>query len=152
MTRTRTLPLALTFAASLLAIAAPAAHSVEMVSVDREVINLRTGPGTAHEATWRLNRGYPLMVTGRRNGWLAVRDFENDTGWVLGRLTAKKPHFVVKAQDVNIRGGPGTRYRVVGKARYGEVMKTLERRDGWARIRNAEGLSGWISRRLLWGW
>lgn len=152
MSRTRTLSLTLALAASLFTLAAPAAHAIEMVSVDREVINLRTGPGTSHEATWRLNRGYPLIVTGRKGGWLSVRDFENDTGWVLGRLTAKKPHFIVKGQDVNMRSGPGTRYRVVGKAQYGEVMKTLERRSGWAKVRNADGLTGWVSRKLLWGW
>lgn len=152
MSRTRTLSLTLALAASLLALAAPAAHAVEMVTVDRDVINMRAGPGTGHQATWRLNRGYPLIVTARKNGWLAVRDFENDTGWVLGRLTAKKPHFIVKKQDVNIRSGPGTRYKVVGKAKYGEVLRTLERRSGWAKVRNADGLTGWVSRKLLWGW
>jgi len=152
MSRTRTLSLTLALAASLLALAAPAAHAVEMVTVDRDVINMRAGPGTGHQATWRLNRGYPLIVTARKNGWLAVRDFENDTGWVLGRLTAKKPHFIVKKQDVNIRSGPGIRYKVVGKAKYGEVLRTLERRSGWAKVRNADGLTGWVSRKLLWGW
>ncbi|MCM5571454.1 SH3 domain-containing protein [Burkholderiaceae bacterium FT117] len=149
MSRTRTLSLTLALAASLFT---PAAHAVEMVTVDRDVINMRAGPGTGHQATWRLNRGYPLIVTARKNGWLAVRDFEDDTGWVLGRLTAKKPHFIVKKQDVNIRSGPGTRYKVVGKAKYGEVLRTLERRSGWAKVRNADGLTGWVSRKLLWGW
>jgi len=152
MSRTRTLSLTLAIAASLFTLAAPSAHAVEMVTVDRDVINMRAGPGTGHQATWRLNRGYPLIVTARKNGWLAVRDFENDTGWVLGRLTAKKPHFIVKKQDVNIRSGPGTRYKVVGKAKYGEVLRTLERRSGWAKVRNADGLTGWVSRKLLWGW
>ncbi|MFA7665388.1 MAG: SH3 domain-containing protein [Burkholderiaceae bacterium] len=138
--------------AVLLAFSAAAAQAVEMVSVDRPVINMRTGPGTNHEATWRLNRGYPLMIIARKDGWLQVRDFEGDTGWVQGNLTAKKPFFVVKGQDVNIRSGPGTNHPVVGKALYGEVMQTLEHGPGWARVRNGEGLTGWIARSLLWGW
>lgn len=152
MSTTRTLSASLALAASLFAFAIPVAHAIEMVSVNRPVINMRAGPGTNHEATWRLNRGYPLIVTSRKGGWLQVRDFEDDTGWVLGSLTAKKPHFVVKGQDVNMRSGPGTRYRVVGKAQYGEVMQTLERRSGWAKVRSTDGLTGWISRKLLWGW
>lgn len=152
MTRTRTLSLALAFAATLFTLPAPAASAAEMVSVARPVINMRSGPGTAHEATWRLNQGYPLRVTGRKGAWLQVRDFEDDSGWVLARLTGKKPHFIVKGQDVNVRSGPGTRYKVVGKVQYGEVLTTIERRQGWARVRNADGLTGWVSRKLLWGW
>lgn len=152
MSPTRTLSASLALATSLFVSSVPVAQATEMVSVDRPVINMRAGPGTSHAATWRLNRGYPLIVTARKGGWLQVRDFENDTGWVLGSLTAKKPHFVVKGQDVNMRSGPGTRYRVVGKAQYGEVVQTVERRSGWARVRNADGLSGWVSRKLLWGW
>ncbi|MDX5451227.1 MAG: hypothetical protein LPK27_00505, partial [Rhodococcus sp. (in: high G+C Gram-positive bacteria)] len=72
MSRTRTLSLTLAIAASLFTLAAPSAHAVEMVTVDRDVINMRAGPGTGHQATWRLNRGYPLIVTARKNGWLAV--------------------------------------------------------------------------------
>jgi uncharacterized protein YgiM (DUF1202 family) len=152
MTTTRSLSVSLALAASLFAFSVPFARAVEMVSVDRPVINMRAGPGTNHEATWRLNRGYPLIVTARKGGWLQVRDFESDTGWVLGNLTGKKPHFVVKGQDVNIRSGPGTRHRVIGKAQYGEVVQTLERRTGWAKVRNGDGLTGWVSRKLLWGW
>ena len=140
------------FALSLALLAAPAAPAAEMVSVARPVINMRTGPGTGYEATWRLNRGYPLQVTARRGGWLKVRDFENDEGWVMGRLTGTSPHFIVKSKVANIRSGPGTRHRVLGQAEYGEVLRTVERRKGWARVRDGDGIVGWVSRTLLWGW
>ena len=41
---------------------------------------------------------------------------------------------------------------MVGKAVYGEVLRTLERRQDWVKIRQDGGLMGWISRKLLWGW
>jgi SH3-like domain-containing protein len=130
----------------------PAARALEMVSVDRTEINMRTGAGTDHASMWLLSRGYPLIVTERKGKWLKVKDFENDEGWVYGPLTADKPHFVVKSTSANIRSGPGTRYRVVGKAAYGEVLRRLERQAKWAKVRTAEGLTGWVSRALLWGW
>ena len=141
------------FALALLPLfAAPAAQAQQMVSIDRPEVNMRSGAGTGHEAIWKLNRGYPLIVIGHDGGWLKVRDFENDEGWVAKRLTAKKPHFVVKSTSANIRSGPGTQHRVVGKAAYGEVLRTVERRSKWAKIRNGDGLVGWVSRALLWGW
>lgn len=130
----------------------PAAQAQEMVSIDRPVVNMRSGAGTEHEAIWKLNRGYPLIVTESKGDWLKVRDFENDEGWVAKRLTGKTPHFVVKSTTANIRSGPGTKYRVVGKAVYGEVLRTVERRSNWAKVRNGDGLVGWVSRTLLWGW
>jgi SH3-like domain-containing protein len=152
MTRTRHLT---RYAFALLlsfAFLIPAAFAQKMVSVDRPEINMRSGPGTDHEALWLLIRGYPLAVIGEQGKWLKVRDFENDEGWVYGPLTGEKPHFVVKGTNVNVRSGPGTRNRVVGKAEYGEVLRTVETRGDWVKVRNAAGLTGWISRSLLWGW
>ena len=72
--------------------------------------------------------------------------------WVYRPLTGKSAHHIVKVKVANIRSGPGTSSRVVGKAVYGEVLRTLERRQDWVKIRQDGGLMGWISRKLLWGW
>jgi len=141
----------LLLAVFMLAVPAPA-HPREMVSIARSAANMRAGPGTGHEVLWTLGRGYPLEVTGRRGAWVAVRDFESDTGWVNQSLVNRTPHFVVKAPVANLRSGPSTSARVVGRAEYGNIVKTLERRDGWVRVRKENGRNGWIARRLLWGW
>lgn len=128
------------------------AQARQMVSVDRPEINMRTGPGTNHESTWLLSRGYPLEVVGRKGNWLQVKDFEGDKGWVYRPLTDGKQHYVVKSKVVNIRKGPGTNTRVIGKANYGDVLRTLANKGDWAKVRDADGLVGWVARRLLWGW
>ena len=132
-------------------LASPAAAQT-MVSIDRPVVHMRSGAGIQHSARWQLAKGYPLRVLGRKNGWLKVRDFESDTGWVLGRLTAATPHVVVKVQAANIRSAPRASARLVGRAEYGEVLRTLDRRRGWVRVRQHQGGTGWVARRLLWGW
>jgi uncharacterized protein YgiM (DUF1202 family) len=138
--------------AAVLMTAAGAAAAQKLVSVDRDKINMRAGAGTGHEVLWSLSRGYPLMVTGQRGGWLHVRDFEGDTGWVLGRLTGRQPHMVVKVDRANLRSGPGTRYRAVGHAIYGEVLRTLQRERDWVKVKQAGGPTGWVARKLVWGW
>jgi len=153
MTRTSFLRRFLPVFLLLLGIAAtPSAQAREMVSVDRPEINMRTGPGTQHESLWLLSRGYPLQVLDRNGNWLQVQDFENDKGWVYRPLTAGKPHYVVKSKVVNIRKGPSTKSRVIGKANYGDVLRTLANKGDWAQVRDADGLVGWVARRLLWGW
>lgn len=154
---TRPLPLhplwpALLAAILLLAPASWPAAATTMVSIDRPVVHLREGAGTQHDAVWKLSRGYPLKVEARRKGWLKVRDFEDDSGWVLARLTARKPHLVVKVEVANIRSNPGTKARRIGQARYGEVLRTLAHRGGWVQVKQQGGVTGWVARRLLWGW
>lgn len=128
-------------------------HAQEMVSVNRSEVNMRTGASTRHEALWALERGYPLKVISRQGRWLKVRDFENDTGWVYRPLTGKTPHHIVKARIVNIRSGPGTHTKVLGQAQYGELLRTVEKRKAWVKVRQpGGGVEGWVSRPLLWGW
>lgn len=128
------------------------AAAQQMVSVKGGVLNMRDGPGTHTQVLWELNRGYPLQVIERRGSWLKVRDFENDQGWVAASLTGRQPHHIVKAPVANLRAGPGTQHRIVGKAAYGDLLKTQEKRAGWVKVTREEGASGWVARRLIWGW
>jgi len=100
--------------------------------------------------TWIYRK--TLEVLARKGQWLRVRDFESDEGWVHRSLTGKTPHVVVKTKVANIRSAPDLRSRIVGKAGYGEVLRTLARRADWIRIRSDSGQVGWIARRLTWGW
>ena len=128
------------------------AQAAEMVSVRSRVLNMRSGPGQNHDVQWQLRKGYPLQVIGRQGNWLKIRDFEDDTGWVSRSLTSRLAHHIVQSRVANVRSGPGTRYRVTGKAIYGEVLRTLEKRPSWVRVERENGAKGWVSRSLLWGW
>lgn len=152
MTGTRRLP---AFALALFMLMLGLVQAVqarEMVSIARPDVNLRTGPGTRHEVVWILGRGYPLEVLARKGRWLQVRDFEGDEGWVHRSLAGRQPHVVVRVKVANLRSAPGTRNRIVGKAGYGEVLRTLARRGDWVRVRSQGGVVGWVARRLTWGW
>jgi SH3-like domain-containing protein len=141
-----------TIGIGLLALAAGAAHAQSMVSVKGHALNMREGPGTHTPVLWELKKGYPLQITQRKGNWVKVRDFEGDTGWVVRSLTGSTPHHIVKSKVANIRSGPGTQHRVVGKASYGDLVRTREKRADWVRVEQEEGVGGWIAKQLLWGW
>lgn len=128
-----------------------AALAQNMVSVKGSMLNMREGPGTHTAVLWELKRGYPLQITGRKGSWVRVRDFEGDTGWVARSLTGNTPHHIVKSKVANLRSGPGTQHRILGKVEYGELLRTREKRADWVRVERSEGMSGWIAKRLLWG-
>lgn len=150
MSRLKSLPGVL--AALSLVVFAAGVQAKEMVSVDRSEVNMRSGNSTKHPILWALTKGYPLEVTRRQGNWLQVRDFENDSGWVYRPMTGKKAHVIVKSRVVNVRSAPSTGSRVLGKAEYGEVLRTLENRDKWVKVQRDSGTKGWVSRGLVWGW
>lgn len=139
-------------AAVALVVFAAGAQAKEMVSVDRAEVNMRSGSSTKHPILWALSKGYPLEVTSRQGNWLKVRDFENDSGWVYRPMVGKKAHVIVKSRVVNVRSAPSTGSRVLGKAEYGELMRTLENRSQWVKVQRDGGMKGWVSRGLVWGW
>ena len=135
---------------------APFAVSARMVSVSGEDVNLRSGPGTEYAIKWKYGSGLPLQVIKEQGDWIQVEDFENDSGWLHKNLVSDTGHMVVKVnknkdQKINIRSGPGTNYKIVGKAYYGVVFKTLKQEKGWAQVKHESGITGWVKRSLLWG-
>lgn len=128
-----------------------------MVSIAGDNVNMRAGPGTNYRVMWELGKGYPLTVLKKNGNWYRVRDFEGTIGWVHGDLTSSDPYVVVKvhknsAKRINIRSGPGTKYRIVAKAHYGVVLKTVRHKHGWVEVAHEKGVRGWVKRNLVWGW
>lgn len=152
MTHSRRLPAFLLTIVLLWLSMVSMAHAREMVSVARGEVSMRSGPSSRSEVQWALSRGYPLQVISRRGNWLQVRDFENDRGWVPRSLTARTPYHVVQSRVANLRSTPGTKGRIVGKASRGEVLRTLERKGSWVKVRHGNGTTGWVAQNLVWGW
>ncbi|MBX3610562.1 MAG: SH3 domain-containing protein [Hydrogenophaga sp.] len=129
-----------------------AASAQSMVSISGSTVNMREEPSLDSTVLWELQRGYPLQVTERKGNWLAVKDFENDTGWVASSLTSKSPHHIVKSKVLNLRSKPSTGSDVVAQMQYGELLKTLDKRRDWVQVERYTGETGWVSRKLVWGW
>jgi len=127
-----------------------AAALAEMVAVRNEDVNMRSGPSQKSKVLWRLGQGFPLKVLKRSGEWLQVRDFEGSSGWIHKSVTGREGHMIVKKRKINLRSAPSTRSKVVAKADYGVVFKTLEKKKGWVKVRQG-GVTGWVNDDLLWG-
>jgi len=147
----------LSTAAAALALAAPlfaasAAQARDFVSIKGNVVNVREKPTTRSDTLWELAGGYPLQVQSKNGKWLKVRDHEGPLGWVFAPLTTKTPHRVVTSSSANLREKPGTNHRIVGKLEQHEIVRTLSSQGSWARVRREGGQTGWVAKRLTWGW
>lgn len=147
----------LSLTAASLALAAPllapaSAQARDFVSIKGNVVNVREKPTTRSDTLWELARGYPLKVRERRGKWLRVGDYEATLGWVFAPLTTSAPHRVVTSRSANLREKPGTQHRVVGKLEQHEIVRTLGQQGTWARVQREGGQTGWVAKRLTWGW
>ncbi|MFZ5774703.1 MAG: SH3 domain-containing protein [Thermodesulfobacteriota bacterium] len=113
---------------------------------------MRSGPGLGYEVLWYLSRGYPLEVMAAKGEWLKVRDYEGDIGWVFRKLTSRESHVIVKKENVNLRSRPDVKSSVVVRVNRGVLLRSLGSQGRWVKVRYAQGGSGWIARRLVWGW
>lgn len=129
------------------------AQARDFVSVKGDTLNVREKPTTRSETLWELAQGYPLQVRARSGKWLKVGDHEASTlGWVFAPLTTSAPHRVVTSSSANLRAKPGTNHRVVGRLEQHEIVRTLGQQGSWAQVRRHGGQTGWVAKRLTWGW
>ena len=56
---------------------------------------------------------------------------------------------VTVTNNLNIRSGPGTSYKVVGTASYEEILIVLGVEDGWVHVRNEAGVEGYVSESFI---
>lgn len=134
---------------ALLICSAAAVLSAEFVSVNRDGVNVRSGPSTDNKVLFKFPVGYPLKVIGKQGDWLKISDFEGDKGWIFGALVSKTPFVIVTVKDGNVRSGPGTNFDRVGSVTREVILKKLEQQGSWIKVSHPR-LSGWVHSKLVW--
>ncbi len=125
--------------------------AAQTVSVKKDGVNVRTGPGTNYPVYMELFKGYPLKVLEKKGDWLKVSDFENDKGWIFHSLVKPGSTVIVKAKkSINMRSKPSTDGAIVANVDRGVVLTKLSTKGKWIKVRHAQGTTGWIYSPLLW--
>ncbi len=125
--------------------------AAEYVSVKKDNVNIRTGPGTKNPVSMELFSGYPLKVLKRQGEWIKIADFENDSGWIHNSLVTKGDTVIINAKkSVNMRSGPSTKSSIVADIERGVVLTRISRKGKWTQVRHSGGAVGWVYSPLIW--
>ena len=127
------------------------AGAAPFVRVRAGTANVREGPSTKTPIVRRAYEDDPLRVLTRRGGWLKVRDFEGNVGWIHTSLTDQTSAVIVTASRANIRSGPGRSYPVMATAEYGLAFRVTRDAGRWVEIELDGGSRGWVHEGLVWG-
>jgi SH3-like domain-containing protein len=120
--------------------------------VKTSAANLRLGPGTGYQVGWTVKKYFPFKKVGvsLSGRWYAVKDIDGDVFWIHKNLvTTRYRCGVISTDGVNIRSGPGIRYRKLFSepAQKYYSFKILERKGTWVKIMDMDNNVGWVKKR-----
>jgi uncharacterized protein YraI len=131
---------------------------------------LRAGPGTNHPVVTTLPKGIKINVVGKEGHWLKVESKHGDKpGYIEDRFarletTAKTrapktaaPTSIAGAyrtvKDVDLREGPGTKYKVVTKLPAGLKVNVVRAEGDWLRVESKKGgKPGYLEKKSVERW
>ena len=104
------------------------------VRVKVTALNMRTGPGTGYKSRGKLKKG-TYWITRTKNGWGRLK--KNGCWIKLSYTTKVKPKTYkvrVKVTELNMRTGPGTRYKSKGAIPKG-TYRITRTKNGWGKLK-----------------
>ncbi|HWQ57608.1 MAG TPA: SH3 domain-containing protein [Clostridia bacterium] len=169
---TPTAPATVTPAASSSASPTPTSTGGNARIVDTGIIttsgvNLRKGPDTSYASIKKLDKNTGVIVLERAGKWCHVyagdlegyvhEDYIKVTGTAMitddgtgGNQTPANEYGEGKTTgSVYLRVGPGTTYLQITVLSKDTSLKLYELRDGWYRVKLADGKEGWISSKYV---
>jgi penicillin-insensitive murein endopeptidase len=126
---------------------ASAAQAIEVVRVTTPALNLRAGASTSAAILGQLLQGHAYPALERSGEWVRLQ-VDGRTGWSHRQYLAQDPtalgvRYVLRDQ-VNVRAGPGTGYRVVGQLLLSTPVAVAAASAGWAQV--------WFRSQAAWIW
>ncbi len=122
------------------------------ITADSDPMNVRRGPGDNYEVIMKVGKHYPLKVLDHAEGWLKISDFEGDRGWIQQKLASFAPYVITKGDKSNVRTGPKSDNPIAFTSEKGVLLKVLEQKEGWLKVKHEDGDEGWISAKIVFGW
>jgi GH25 family lysozyme M1 (1,4-beta-N-acetylmuramidase)/uncharacterized protein YraI len=123
-------------------------------------LNVRSGPAASYPMVAGIYMGQRVKILKQQNGWAQI---ENPAGWsnqsyltfdtaettpVIDppQMASTDIYGVCNTSGLNVRGGPGVAFPIVGGLTYGQRTKIISRKSGWAQL---ERPSGWCNESYL---
>ena len=138
-----------------LALVAPMAQANEFYVGTDVTLNARSGPGTSFGIVKRLSPGTRLVEIAREGEWSRVRLADKQQAWVhVDYIVANKyfgitGYWVRSGSRAEIRVGPSSGSRLLGRVGSGWKLRETERQGNWSRVYLETGNEVWIDNRML---
>ena len=138
-------------ALAVLALAAPLAAQAEFRSIGEPAV-MYDAPSTRAIRLYVAGRNLPVEVISTDGAWVKVRDPFGGLSWVERKVLAERRTVLVTAAVADVRTRPEEAAPLAFQAQAGLVLELAEvGTTGWARVRHADGASGYVRISQVWG-
>lgn len=110
-------------------------------TVNNDAVNVRARADKNAEVAAHLSRGDSVDVIDRKGDWLHIHLPATAKCYVSAKFIKDGE---VTGDKVNVRCGPGTNYKDVGKLNRGEKVEVVEAGE-WTQIKPTAHCTGWIA-------
>lgn len=98
------------------------------------------------------SRYYPFEVMVKLSGWVKVRDFAGDMGWVESKNLSDKRTVIVTAAQAEVYTAPDAASSVVLLAERNVILEPIEApAKNFVRVKHRDGQSGYVKTEQIWG-
>lgn len=133
------------------------ALGAEEAIVNRNKVNVRGGPNLTSEVVAQLQKGDHVTVVedvpaekpkaGEPAKWTAIKLPASAHVWVFTDFLDK--NHTVKVPRLNLRGGPGENFSVLGRLEKGATVKEIRVVDNWMEIEAPESTRAYVDANYL---
>lgn len=121
------------------------------VSLRKDEVNMRTGPGTRYPVDWVFtHRNMPVEIVAEFDAWRKVKDWEGMVGWVHKSMLSGKRWIIVSKGTKQLRRADNAQAPVVAHLEKQVIARLIQCRGAWCEV-TLSGLKGWIRRADVWG-
>lgn len=98
-----------------------------------------------------FSQGYPLEVIVNLGEWLKVRDAAGTLSWVEAKQTAQK-RMVIATASTPVRQSDNTDAALVATLEKDVAVELVaDNKNGWVKVKHANGVTGFVQSSQLWG-
>jgi SH3-like domain-containing protein len=109
-------------------------------------VNVRSRPDKSAEVMAQLKKGDTVDVKERKGEWLRIAAPASAKCYVASKLVQSGS---AAGEVINIRCGPGTNFRDIGKLAKGDKLEVVETKGEWTQIKPTAGCAGWVAAELV---
>lgn len=122
--------------------------------------NIREGPGLSYKKIRQASKGDRFPVLKESGDWIQIQLNNNEKGWVANWLVTyeqtqtsssnltKGKSISITGDDVRVRSGPGTKYKILDSVDAGHNGEIKELSGDWVKI-TYSGNTGWVSSKYV---
>ena len=139
-------------AALVLALVLSGAARAEFRSVGEAAVVLYDAPSVKAAKLYVAGRNLPVEVIASDGAWVKVRDPFGGLSWIEGKALVARRTVFVNAPVADVRQRPDVTAPLAFQAQAGVVLEVIDvGPSGWARVRHADGASGYVRITQVWG-